>query len=410
MAKKALTPAALARELGCDVDDVLLMLWDHGIEYPTTPDSHIRSADMSRARSACGVVALKERLSVDFWSKTLGMDRQQFIQWASGLGVAISPNARRLPKGVLSKIERVVPGGRTVRPEPTAANPSRSVAVTPLKTLEWRISGHHRDAIRHLSADEIESIHFQIAEDFRYTSDPIAPAGVRSQPLLDSAAGRPTTGMGGEFKYPTVEMAAAALTHSVIHNHPFFNGNKRTALVSMLAFLDENGLVLNSSQSDVFRWTIRIASHKLGADEYRGDPADTEVMLMTQWLVQHCRNVEAGERVITFAELRRRLQAFECEVFLTGNGGGRAVVERPVVTTHSGLFGKRERVERKRYYLPYGGEGRQVSRSRIKQMRRDLHLSDEFGVDSASFYGNDRQPVDAFIAQYRKTLTRLARL
>jgi death-on-curing protein len=267
-----------------------------------------------------------------------------------------------------------------------------------------------RDDMRYLSADEIEQIHHQIAQDFRDTADPIAPAGVRSRELLESAAGRPGTGLGGYRKYPTIEMAAAALVHSVIHNHPFYNGNKRTALVSMLSFMDENGLVLTSSQDELFRWTVRVAGHKLGADKYTGDKSDVELQLMAQWLLQHSRAIEAGERVITFAELRRRLATFDCSVHITSNRGGRAIVERQVAVTQRSLLGSRRKVETRRVNLPYGGEGRQVARNRIKELRRELQLSDEFGIDSAAFYGLDKRPIDAFIAEYRKTLRRLARV
>lgn len=47
-------------------------------------------------------------------------------------------------------------------------------------------------------------------------------------------------------------MAAAALLHSVVLNHPFFNGHMRTALVAMLVYLDENGV------------TMRVVTHEMG--------------------------------------------------------------------------------------------------------------------------------------------------
>ncbi|WP_243623794.1 type II toxin-antitoxin system death-on-curing family toxin [Rathayibacter sp. VKM Ac-2927] len=337
------------------------------------------------------------------------MDRAALQHWARDRGVAIGPDARRLPKGALARFDRAIRNEQSVdirrpllsRSVPTDASREQFI---------MRIFGHSRDKLRHLTANEIEAIHFQIADDFRYTSDPIAPAGVRSSALLDSAAGRSSTGMGSFLKYPTVEMAAAALMHSVVHNHPFYNGNKRTALVSMLVFLDENGLVLNSSQDDVFKWTVRIASHRLGAKNFDADLSDVEVQMMAEWLHDRCRKVEAGERVVTFAELRRRLQAFNCNVQITSNRGGRAIITREVLVKRRTIFGSRDRKETRQYNLPYGGDGREVSKSRIMGLRKELRLSELYGIDSASFYGNDKQPVDAFIAEYRKTLRRLARL
>jgi prophage maintenance system killer protein len=407
MAKSLLTPGSLARELACDVDDVLLMLWDAGITYPTAAQSQIRPEDASRARTACGLASIKDRLLVSYWRSNLNMSHSELQTWALERGVALGNEARRLPKGALAKFDRVT-DRQFARKAEVAADETQTAA--PLKPFRWRNLGHSRDLLRHLEGAEIEGIHFQIAQDFQYTSDPIAPAGVRSQPLLDSAAGRSSTGMGGYLKYPTVEMAAAALMHSIVHNHPFYNGNKRTALVSMLAFLDENGLILISSQTEVFRWTVRVAAHKLGASTYDGNQSDVEVQLMTEWLVSKCRNVQAGERVITFAELRRRLQSFDCDVAMNGNRGGRAAISREITILKKGVLGTREKIVTHKYNMPYGGDGRQVSRNRIREMRQELQLTDEYGIDSASFYGNDKQPVDAFIAQYRKTLRRLARL
>ncbi|MEV4669492.1 type II toxin-antitoxin system death-on-curing family toxin [Microbacterium sp. LWO12-1.2] len=403
---REMTAASLAREAELEVDDVLLLIWEVGIEYPTTPTSLIRPGDHDRARDAVGITPVRRRLLISYWIDLLGLTPTEFRAWAAQVGVAIPDGARKLPKGALRKIERSE-RSRTARDErKVKADPPR----VELQPFEWRPVGLARDTIRHLSSDEVEAIHFQIAADFAGSSDPIAPAGVRSHDLLESAATRPHTAVFGERKYPTVEMACAAITHSLVHNHPFHNGNKRTALVSMLVSLDENGMSLVSSQEDVFKWILRVASHRLGAERFDADRHDVEVLLMSQWISQNSRRTESGERVITFATLRRRLHALGCTVSISSNRGGRAIVDRTVEIDVPRLIGKRTKVERRRAWLPYGGDGRQVSRGRIKDMRRELHLSDEYGVDSAAFYGTDDRPVDDFIAIYRKTLQRLARL
>jgi death-on-curing family protein len=408
VSKKALTPAMLARELDVEIDDVLLLLWDGGIEYPTSPESRIKPGDVARARAACGFASLKDKVLVSYWTELLQVERSDLEVRLGEMGVKLGAGARRLPKGALAKLEKAY-GRKAVQTAKTQVS-STTQGIRPLPALEWRVVGHLRDRIRHLSPEEIENIHFQIADDFKNTPDPIAPAGVRSRSLLESAAARSSTGLGGYLKYPSVEMGAAALAHSIINNHPFFNGNKRSALVSMLVFLDENGLVFSSSQNEIFKWTIRVASHKLGADQYTGDRADAEVLLMSRWIAEHSRVNESGERVITFANLRRRLQEFGCTVEITGSGGGKAVVEREVQPQQRGRFGITLRSQRRRFFLPYGGDGRQVSRARIKELRRELGLSESDGFDSASFYGVDKQPVDSFIASYRKVLARLAKV
>jgi len=62
------------------------------------------------------------------------------------------------------------------------------------------------------------------------------------------------------------------------------------------------------------------------------------------------------------------------------------------------------------YSIPYGGEGRQVSRANLRELRRNLRLTEEHGYDSAAFFGTDKTPTDDFISRYRKTLNRLAKV
>ncbi|WP_404311339.1 type II toxin-antitoxin system death-on-curing family toxin [Agrococcus terreus] len=407
-----MTPAALAAEAKMEVDDVLLALWDARIEYPVSPDSRIQPADVEAARRACGVASVRDRLTIQYWLDSLDMSRSEFTTWANEHSVRITPDARRLPKGALAKLERARGGVlRETAPAARAAVSDHRVESPPLKDLRWWPVGLTRTPMQYLSASEVEAIHFQIAEDFQYTSDPIAPAGVLRRNQLESAITRPETGAMGALKYPTVELAGAALTHSLVQNHPFHNGNKRTALVSLLAFLDRNSVVLDASQDDVFRWMLRIASHRLGHELFRGDKNDNEVFLMAQWLSSQCRGIETGERVITFAELNRCLHAHGCDVRRGPSREAKMFVERDVTVEGRGIFRSKPTTERRKVVLKYGGEGRQVPREKIREIRKTLQLSEEFGVDSRAFYSSsEKSRVDGFIGRYRKTLSRLARL
>lgn len=67
---------------------------------------------------------------------------------------------------------------------------------------------------------------------------------VRDAGLLESALDRPVTRIFGEYAYPRIELAAAAQTESITRNRAMIDGNKRTALVLMGAFLRVNGLRL----------------------------------------------------------------------------------------------------------------------------------------------------------------------
>ncbi len=64
---------------------------------------------------------------------------------------------------------------------------------------------------------------------------------VRDLGLLDSACHRPSSTVFGEDAYPTLTLKAAALLHSLTANHPFVDGNKRTAWLATVVFLRDNG-------------------------------------------------------------------------------------------------------------------------------------------------------------------------
>ena len=78
----------------------------------------------------------------------------------------------------------------------------------------------------------------------RLLNDPMIMSGkqkIRDIDLLLAAEQRPQASAFGEDAYKTLEEKAAALLHSVARNHPFKDGNKRTAVVAMLMMLHVNG-------------------------------------------------------------------------------------------------------------------------------------------------------------------------
>lgn len=66
--------------------------------------------------------------------------------------------------------------------------------------------------------------------------------GLRDTDLLESAIARPFQTFNGKDLYPSIFEKAAALGESIIINHPFIDGNKRTGTIAMIALLQENGL------------------------------------------------------------------------------------------------------------------------------------------------------------------------
>jgi death-on-curing protein len=90
---------------------------------------------------------------------------------------------------------------------------------------------------------------------------------VRDQGLLFSALARPATSVFGNDAYETLELKAAALISSVARNHALFDGNKRTAWVLTVAFLNINGFDLDMTQDEKFDLILAVAQGTLELDD-----------------------------------------------------------------------------------------------------------------------------------------------
>lgn len=97
----------------------------------------------------------------------------------------------------------------------------------------------------------------------------IAVAGfyVKDAGLLESALSRPRTTVFGEDAYPTIELKAAAMVHSIIKNHAMVDGNKRTSWFLLNSFLYINGYLLEMSADAAFDFTLGIATDLLNLDQ-----------------------------------------------------------------------------------------------------------------------------------------------
>ena len=90
---------------------------------------------------------------------------------------------------------------------------------------------------------------------------------VRDLGLLDSALVRAKTRLYGQDAYPTLQLKAAAMVHSVINNHPMVDGNKRSAWVVLNFFLVLNNRQLRSSQDNAYEFIMSIAEKRIELEE-----------------------------------------------------------------------------------------------------------------------------------------------
>ena len=107
-------------------------------------------------------------------------------------------------------------------------------------------------------ATEFLDLHELIHLTERLGAGPVRDAG-----LLESALARPMTSVFGEDAYPTLELKAAALLHSICKNRALVDGNKRLALLATAAFLRLNGHPFTLSQEDAFELIMAVAEGSL---------------------------------------------------------------------------------------------------------------------------------------------------
>jgi len=91
--------------------------------------------------------------------------------------------------------------------------------------------------------------------------------GIRDAGLLESALARPRNIWAYAESAPSLAVLAAAYAFGISSNHPFVDGNKRTALVVSFAFLDVNGSEVTASQEDAFLTILGLAAGEITEDQ-----------------------------------------------------------------------------------------------------------------------------------------------
>lgn len=91
--------------------------------------------------------------------------------------------------------------------------------------------------------------------------------GIRDEGLLDSALAQPKASFGGEYVHEDIFEMAAAYGFHICQNHPFYDGNKRTALIAIYTFLYVNGYRLKADKKSLFAIVIDLANGKVEKKE-----------------------------------------------------------------------------------------------------------------------------------------------
>ena len=109
-----------------------------------------------------------------------------------------------------------------------------------------------------LSMGEVVEIHKDQVE--RYGGHP----GIRDNDLLCSAVAGPEATFSGKYLNTDLFEMATAYIFYICQNHPFFNGNKRTALTTGLVFLELNGVTITDNKGILYAAIMELATGRIG--------------------------------------------------------------------------------------------------------------------------------------------------
>lgn len=115
--------------------------------------------------------------------------------------------------------------------------------------------------VRYLSVTRVLYIHDRMVKEFG------GSAGVRDIGLVESAVGRTQATFDGKDLYESIFDKAAALLQSLLKNHPFVDGNKRTALTAAGSFLKINGWNIINNHKEEVAFAVKVDNQNLTLEQ-----------------------------------------------------------------------------------------------------------------------------------------------
>ena len=120
---------------------------------------------------------------------------------------------------------------------------------------------------KRITVKEIEYVAFSFAQKLLTFNEPIPEFGTRFPNILESCIDTPFMQFAGKDLYRGLIGKSSALFYFMIKNHPFQNGNKRIAVMTLLYLFHKNGKWLKISNQDLYIFAKNIAKSKPTARE-----------------------------------------------------------------------------------------------------------------------------------------------
>ncbi len=261
-----------------------------------------------------------------------------------------------------------------------------------------------------INIDDVMRAHYLLCDYFIREGENIFNYGPREINLLVSAISRQTTGLNTMLKWKEQYEQCASLFYGLIKNHPFHDGNKRTALLTCLFFLQKTGKVPTGIQKEWEMLAVNTAGNTL--DNYSwyssskkkySNENDRRVFVISKFIKRNTRPEDKRHYTVTYNQLNALLHRFG---YILDNPVGNRIDVIKVVLKRSGLFQKVVQQKERITHIGFPGWTREVSLKDLKIVREATGLIPSNGYDSEVFY-RDADPLPSIISRYHSALLRL---
>jgi death-on-curing protein len=280
--------------------------------------------------------------------------------------------------------------------------------------LQEMLPEMNRNGLRvfNLTYEDVLDAHFSIADYFFRDEYGMAGVGFRDVNSFVSTVERQFTGFFDTEVYESEFEVVATLLYGIIKNHPFYDGNKRTAFLCSLLQLHRMGRTITVPEKEFEDLMVEIADNSIRRrsafkEFVKKRSENPEVKYLARYLQKNTRKTAQLSGTIKFRELRQILEANGFKLNYS-NRGTIDIIKMEEQRIPRFFFS--DRIERKNIVvgnIAYHGEGVDVPDNTLKMVRQLCGLTEQDGFDGEVLI-RDAQPTFRLIASYRSALQNLA--